>query len=138
MDIELKDQIKEVLVDGLGYMNAISGNFTILIDAIASGNQASITKNYEDLREGLQWIVDALDNFEILLELDFSIILIGKQSSKSIIENYKNFISEWEVLYNRGDYEKLSEMTELQLSKHMKKLIMTFNKITAKVKEKEN
>ena len=138
MDNELKDQIKEVLVDGLGYMKAISLNFTILIDAIASGNQVSIAKNYEDLREGLQWIVDALDNFEILLELDFSIILIGKQSSKSIIEDYKNFISEWEVLYNRGDYEKLSGMTELQLSKHMKKLIMIYNKVTAKMKEKEN
>lgn len=138
MENELKDQIKEVLSDGLEYMKTISKNYNILTDAISNNDEASIAKNYEDLREGLQWIEDALDNFEILMDLDYSIILIRKQSSKKIIEQYKNFIFEWEFTFNSGEYKKLSELTELELPKHIKKLISIFNKVKKIMNDKEN
>ncbi len=138
MDNELKTQIREALDDGGLYIKRVQKNLNLITDSIESKNKDLIKKNYADLKEGLEWLFDVTRNIGQLLNIDYSKVLICKQGSDKIINNYSDLIGEIDDVYNKKEYNQLSLLIKEELPKQLKKITSVFNKIKADMNEKEN
>jgi hypothetical protein len=130
--------LSEVVNDGMNYMKRVMVNESVLTDAIKSKNEDKISKNYYQLKEGLQWIENVIERSEYFLEIDYFSLSINKQNASRVISEFKEYIEEIEVLFSDKQYEQLESMIENQLSKQLKKIISLFNKVKGIIKEKQN
>lgn len=125
----MNTELREVLVSGIDYMKRIPSNLYLLTEAISKNDLSTIGKNYNDIKEGLGWTVDALNYFQGFLKLDYANITVNKKDSQKIIEEYKKFIADIDTIYINQDYDTLSNIIDTELPKHLKKIISIFNKV---------
>ena len=138
MNPQLNMEIREALDNGLDYINRVHKNLGLLTDALERKDEKSITSNYNDLKEGLEWLFDILRSIGALLQLNYSEILISKQSVDKIINNYMKLLTQIDELHNKDEYAEVSIIVKDELPKHLKKITSIFNKINTIMNGKEN
>lgn len=134
----MNNELREVVVDGLDYIRSVMKNLSLLSGSVTSGDDLKTVKNYNDLKEGFEWIGGVLNHFQHFLNLDYSELTINKQTFEKIIVEYKKFMQETDKTFQAGDYNKLSSYIQEQLPKHFKKIIAIFNKIKIIMNEREH
>lgn len=128
--------IREVVEDGRLYIKRVNDNLHFITQAISCGSEDIISKNYYDLKEGLEWVRDVLAHITVLTDIDFNDIKVNKQEGEIIIKQYNDYINIIDIMFEQKNFEELGSSLENELPKILRKLVMIFNRVEERITNK--